>query len=371
MLKKFSVSNFKQFQDRLCLDLSDIEDYDFSCEAIKHKIVNKAIVYGFNGSGKSNLGLAIMDIVIHLTDYHNSTRDYLPYLNLCGLDKSAKFEYEFCFNEGNVVYQYEKKNVEELLFEKLIINNKVVLEFDYSKKEGYVNLSGAETLDLITGNSNISRVKYIKSNTLLSENDIYNKLFNEFIDFVNKMLLFYSLKVNRYIGFDNGRKNISKGIIDNGVENFEKFLKEMGIPLKISEGDLDGEPALMVDFVVNNKKTRVSFGQIASTGTKALASFYYWYIRLKDVKFAFIDEFDAFYHFELSEEIVRKIINLTDIQVIFTTHNTNLLSNDLLRPDCYFYLNEGKIKSLSRCTEKDLQKAHNLQRMFKAGAFND
>ena len=54
------------------MDFSDIEDDDFSCEAIKHKIVNKAIVYGFNGSGKSNFGLAIMDIVVQLTDHYNA-----------------------------------------------------------------------------------------------------------------------------------------------------------------------------------------------------------------------------------------------------------------------------------------------------------
>lgn len=37
------------------------------------------------------------------------------------------------------------------------------------------------------------------------------------------------------------------------------------------------------------------FFKIASTGTRSLALFYYWYIRMKNASFVFIDEFDAFY----------------------------------------------------------------------------
>ncbi len=53
-----------------------------------------------------------------------------------------------------------------------------------------------------------------------------------------------------------------------------------------------------------------------------------------------------------------------------TTHNTDLMSNDILRPDCYFLIQDNQIKAISECTEKELRKAHNLQKMYKAGAFN-
>ena len=46
------------------------------------------------------------------------------------------------------------------------------------------------------------------------------------------------------------------------------------------------------------------------------------------------------------------------------------MSNDLLRPDCYFLLKDNKIKAISDLTEKELRQAHNLQQMYKAGAFN-
>ena len=48
----------------------------------------------------------------------------------------------------------------------------------------------------------------------------------------------------------------------------------------------------------------------------------------------------------------------------------NLMSNDLLRPDCYFVLKNNSIRALPELTEKEIRKAHNLQKMYKAGTFD-
>jgi len=58
-----------------------------------------------------------------------------------------------------------------------------------------------------------------------------------------------------------------------------------------------------------------------------------------------------------------------DAQVILTTHNTSIMTNDLLRPDCYFLINEQGITSLKNRTEKELREAHNIEKMYKAGSF--
>lgn len=116
--------------------------------------------------------------------------------------------------------------------------------------------------------------------------------------------------------------------------------------------------------------TDADFFKIASTGTRSLALFYYWYIRMEKASFVFIDEFDAFYHFELSESVQRHLNQIAGVQIFTTTHNTDLMSNDLLRPDSYFLLANNSIKAISQLTEKELRQAHNLQKMYKAGAFN-
>ena len=58
------------------------------------------------------------------------------------------------------------------------------------------------------------------------------------------------------------------------------------------------------------------------------------------------------------------------VQFILTTHNTSILTNDLLRPDCYFLMKKDIIRSLSKRTSKELREAHNIEKMYKAGSFD-
>ena len=91
---------------------------------------------------------------------------------------------------------------------------------------------------------------------------------------------------------------------------------------------------------------------------------------MQNASFVFIDEFDAFYHFELAKSVENHLKKIKGVQIFTTTHNTDLMSNDLLRPDCYFILKDNEIKAISDLSEKELRLAHNLQKMYKAGAFN-
>ena len=91
---------------------------------------------------------------------------------------------------------------------------------------------------------------------------------------------------------------------------------------------------------------------------------------IKEASFVFIDEFDAFYHYKLSYEVCKRLFNL-DCQVFMSSHNTYLMTNDLLRPDCNFILVNGRIKSLSVCTDKELRFGHNIEKIYRAGVFYD
>ena len=89
-----------------------------------------------------------------------------------------------------------------------------------------------------------------------------------------------------------------------------------------------------------------------------------------DIQFVFIDEFDAFYHFELSINICRTLFHGPH-QVFLSSHNTMLLGNDFLRPDCGFYLRNNHIDPLCDCTDRgELRQGHNIEKMYRAGAFD-
>ena len=48
----------------------------------------------------------------------------------------------------------------------------------------------------------------------------------------------------------------------------------------------------------------VEFESIASSGTKTLMLFYCWFMQFNKLTFLVIDEYDAYYHHELSEKIL-------------------------------------------------------------------
>lgn len=367
MLKKFSVENFKGFKEKITLDTGSPSNYSFHPEVICNGCVTKGIIYGINSCGKSNLGLAIFDIIIHLTEKQKLLQGYDFYLNMSGRKSYAEFEYTFAFGGHEVIYKYRKTNVNTLQDESLSIDGKEVIYYDFGKREGFTLLAGSDTLNVsIKNESPISRVKYVNSNSILVDN-AENQVFKKFIDFVDRMLLFYSLDSRGYEGFMNGSESVAEGIVNSGkVKDFQEFLKENEIIYDLYVHEVDGRKAIYCHF----ENQDADLFKIASTGTRSLALFYYWYVRMREASFVFIDEFDAFYHFELSEGVEKRLRKITGVQIFTTTHNTDLMSNDLLRPDCYFLLKDNKIKAISELTVKELRQAHNLQKMYKAGAFN-
>jgi len=84
----------------------------------------------------------------------------------------------------------------------------------------------------------------------------------------------------------------------------------------------------------------------------------------------FIDEFDAYYHYELSETIVKLIEKMPHCQAILTSHSTNLLSNRIMRPDCYFILSDGRLTSFANATKRELRAGHNLEKLYMSGEFD-
>ncbi|WP_019298964.1 AAA family ATPase [Lactococcus garvieae] len=365
MLEKFKVQGFKNFSEKIELNLS-AGNFEFQEEAVKNNIVKTSIIYGENASGKSNLGLAILDIATHLTDADFNEKEYRPYLNL---DKDlgyASFEYHFKFGKDTVQYNYKKVDYAEVSDECLYINNEVVIESTNKKK--FVNLAGAETLKIDTLRRDISFIKLIKSNANLSVSDDQVNIFLKFIEFVESMLSFDSVLGHHYQGFTSGATSITSEIISmNKVKDYQTFLSDLGIDYNLFVKNVDGEDRIYVKF---DSGQEINIFNVMSKGTNALTLFYNWYIQFdKGVKFVFIDEFDAYFHHKVSVNLIKKLLATKNVQVIITTHNTVNISNEILRPDCYFTLEDNKIDSFYNKTRKELRKAHNLEKMYRAGAF--
>ena len=367
MLCKFKVKGYKGFDNEIVLDFEKHKDYQFNKNLIKDDVINKAIIYGKNGSGKTNIGLALFDITFHLTDKNKNMEPKIieNYLNIDTNNMYEEFYYEFKFGNDRIVYKYRKINLYRILKEELYYNDKKIIEYDFvNPKNNVIDIEEAQTLNWKYNDDDLSVVKYICNNTIFTKNVALPKL----MEFVNSMLWFRSVEANGFIGLRNNTNKLDNIIIENGkTKAFAKFLAENGINYDLVEIEVPNGKVLGVKK--NGKIT--TFESIVSSGTKALWLYYCWEIYFEKVKFLFIDEFDATYHFELAAKIVERLNAHDGFQSVLTSHNTYLMSNRLSRPDATFILTKEYVKSLAFCTQKELREAHNIEKMYREGGFID
>ena len=369
MLVKFSVKNYKNFKNEIVLEFNTKRDYQFNKKCIKNNLLNKIIIFGKNGVGKSNIGYALFDIVGTLTDKMTDSNQENNFLNADADSEVAEFYYEFKFGDNKIIYKYQKTEFKKIIFEELYLNDEKIFDYDFKNKKMSncvkLNLIGANTLNFEYYESNMAILKYIVNNTIQTENSVIRQL----MQFVTKMLWFRSLKDNRFIGLENESVNVSDWIVKNNlIKEFKTFLFEN------ASLNLDLGSAKLVDknvLLENHKNFPLVWESVASSGSSALLIYFYWYKHFEDVKFLFIDEFDAFYHFELSKKVIENIINHENMQTILTSHNTYLVNNELLRPDCYFRLDKGKLVSFADSTEREIREGHNLEKMLRQGEFDE
>lgn len=373
MLKRFSVKNFKAFEDKVTLDLSSIGNYEFNKECISNGICKTALLYGKNACGKSSLCFALFDIVEVLTDKYVCHDVYKPYKHILHQDAPTEFEYEFKFDTDEVFYKYSKSDQSTLISEELIINQKQIFSYkkDLVAQDIAVNLEGAETLKVSPDKLNISLCRFIKNNALL-KNNLENSIFQKFFEFVENMLMIWSFDQSCFIGYKNSPKdNLVKKIIENrNFEKLQQFFLEAGFTDKLTyKKNSLGEYNLFIQY----DDKCLDFNDAASNGMKALLLIYYYLENKlnqdKRPSFVCIDNFDAFFSFELSYFIVNQLKDC-NTQALLTTYNTSNFSNDLLRPDCYFLCSKNKIVDANNATDKELRRGHNLEKLYRGEAFS-
>ena len=366
LLKKFSVNNFKNFHKEFSIDFSRVHDYTFNSQCIKNGFIKNAIIYGENAVGKTNFGLALFDITYHLVDKMRLPNALSSYINADSVTNRADFQYEFVNDDSCIIYAYSKSEGGYLLQENLWIDGMQVFSFDFTTGKGdFSNLKkfALDTLNWEFRDNGISILRYMANNLTLSKEHPIMQI----MKFVSGMLWFCSMgNGNSYVGLTSKNELITDYIIREGyVNDFEAFLNKYGVSEKIKAAkNPDGTRSL---YFVHERLVPIA---LASSGTNALMTFYYWYKQMENVTFLYIDEFDAFYHFELAEKIVRLLRDDISVQSILTSHNTALMANRFMRPDCYFILTRDRIVSLADATQRELRQGHNLEKLYMSGEFD-
>lgn len=368
MLIRFEVENYGGFKDRFVFDLTTNKRYDYNQEMISKRTIMKSLVYGNNGSGKSSLSSAIMDITYHLVDKEKKIIPDDLYFYAGSNKHTAIFVYEFKFDKLIVKYEYAKSSQSVLCYEKLYYNDELKIEHNYiDASHCTYNLQDLSTLNIKGLPPQISAIKYIYNNTIQDAKSPLYKM----IDYVSRMLSFKSMaEGNFYIGYSNGGSSLSSIIIKhNKLEDFKSFLCNQGLGYNITTyNDVNGNPNIGIKFE-NNKI--IPFGSIISSGTKTIWLFYCWMLEFSHISLLVIDEFDAHYHYNTARSILRIINSYSNMQTIITTHNMMLMNNALTRPDCCFLLGNNQIRPLCKLTNREIREKNNLQKMYIDGIFSN
>lgn len=361
MLKKFTVSNYKNFKDEISLDFSKIGEYSFNADCLSMRLI-----YGRNATGKTNFGRALLDIKILL--YGMFRNDENSVLINADSQDTAKFIYEFQFGSDEVVYKYSRFANTELCDEELYVNGEAIFKCDF--KNSKFDFKGLSIISAETVNTNrylkkdemdneyvLPFLRWLINNTAFSDDSVLIQLSK----YVRKMGM---ITVGNDLLYSNRNflENLKNPVY---LQSFEDFLNLMGIECKLVLQELpDGQ----VELYFAHKKL-VPFYSTASSGTLALTSLYQKIV--SNPSLIYIDDFAAFYHYEMAEKLICYFKDkYPECQFIMTSHNTNLMTNKIMRPDCLFILSSrGTLTALCDATERELREGHNLEKMYIRGEF--
>ena len=361
MLIQFNFKNFKSFRDEATLDLSAAKMTEFSDRVVSEgndKILPMAAIYGANASGKSNIYNAfgyMADYVIESFKYGDEEEKFEKYrptqflFDSVSNDAESSFEVYFTIpgDKAEKTYNYgfcvDRHGVtEEWLNVKAKTARRYASVFYRSTEEDTLDLSGLPK----SSRDNIQvalekQVLIVSLGAKLKVNkckDIRDWFMaNEFADFGDPFTNFFlSRRLPKGFVDDN---SVQKKVIEY-FASFDEHIKDFEIE-KLPH-DADSKEETYKISSLHKKIDSDTFAAIPlsmeSAGTLKMFALY---PELQDVlekgSVFFIDELNARLHPLLVRNFLLTFlnpeINTRHAQLIFTTHDTWQLSNQLLRRD--------------------------------------
>ena len=361
MLIQFNFKNYKSFRDEATLDLSAAKMTEFSDRVVSEgndKILPMAAIYGANARGKSNIYNAfgyMADYVIESFKYGDEEEKFEEYrptpflFDSVSNDAESSFEVYFTIpgDKAEKTYNYgfcvDRHGVtEEWLNVKAKTARKYASVFYRSTEEDTLDLSGLPK----SSRDNIQvalekQVLIVSLGAKLKVNkckDIRDWFMaNEFADFGDPFTNFFlSRRLPKGFVDDN---RVQKKVIEY-FASFDEHIKDFEIE-KLPH-DADSKEETYKISSLHKKIDSDTFAAIPlsmeSAGTLKMFALY---PELQDVlekgSVFFIDELNARLHPLLVRNFLLTFlnpeINTRHAQLIFTTHDTWQLSNQLLRRD--------------------------------------
>ncbi|MDB9311749.1 ATP-binding protein [Spirulina sp. CS-785/01] len=384
MLIEFSVANYRSFKKQVTLSLvaanlkakdSQIDENNTFVVDEELTLVKSAAIYGANASGKSNIVTALnfMKGLMVNSSREGQSTDAIkvePFRLSTATENEPSF-FELVFRHEGIIYRYgfEAKrdriisewlyyvpNVRETrLFERNLDHFKVAKKYQASGLQKFTrpnalflsvsaqfNVPIAETILnwiteqlKITSGLNDQGFGGYTVHCLNSKQD-----HNAIIQLIKKL--------------DIGIHDIEVDIVDIEIDSLPKAMPD-SIKEMLTQEDGWKQASIKTKhqkFNNNNKPIELKLEEFdleeqESEGTQKIFAMAGPLINtLKEGKTLIIDEFDARLHPLISQKIIQlfnsPITNPKNAQIIFTTHDTNLLSNRLFRRDQIWFMEKDR-----------------------------
>lgn len=357
------------------------------------RILRSAIIYGANGSGKSNFinALAFMcELVNSSINYQPGQEVFQACHKLSTMETPSEYNIQFVRNDIRYAYGFSvKKNVisDEYLY--------------YFPKGRQVKIFERKEMELKPGdrykNAFDVSISILKNNRLFlscAANYSNVKEVEEAFLFFNKDIVVYNPEINNWTEYsiELMQKNdmIKKAFVDilqalgTGIKDVKVKLEkvkladlpqELQIPdaLKTLIGSQEGN---RIEAKVVYDQFEVDLMSEESAGVKRLFQMICPIIDiLNQGKILICDELENSLH----ESVIFQIVQLFQYykkdkfaQLIFSTHDTSLLDSDLFRRDQVWFtqLNQDRATDLYSLVEiKNVRKTENLKKGYVSGKY--
>jgi uncharacterized protein len=417
MIIQFSVKNYKVFKGKATLSLV-ASNYDKSredqnlitSEKYGLRLLKSAVVYGANASGKSKL----MDAFVFFRFFVlNSSKEsqkgelinIQPFL-LSDESEKESTEFEIIFLHNSILYRYGFEATNEKILSEWLF---------YKPKTKEVELFYREENEILTHAKDFTKGRMVVREGLVRENALLISVaaqFNELqaisvLDWFKRTRVLSGLEDISYHGFtrrkaqapeqkakilellkaaDLGIQDIKlkKLDIDNLPANMPNELKELVI-----KDVKDKKAEIISDVLTSHKKynsemevidtVTFSLEDDESAGTNRFFALTGPIIEVLENGYTLIvDELDSKLHPNLVNKLVElfnsKEVNKMNAQLIFNTHDTNLLNSGLFRRDQIWFTNkdkygEAKLYSLADFKSEEVRKSEPFEANYLLGKY--
>ena len=405
MIVEFTVGNFLSFNKKRSLKLKASGISELPDNIIKtngYKLVRSGVVYGANSSGKSNLIKALdrmRDLVLNSVRLNdNDELDYTPFLLSNKDGEPTYFEIEFLIKNKKYRYGFEY-NMNEIISEWFYIKEGRKQEVPYfirtedgigvsdEFEEGFdkekatnKNRLFVSLVAQLGGDTSKNVLEWFKGYNVLSGID--HKDYNGFtLKMLHKKIGGFEQSLSLYQKLKLGFKSVNVTESEFDVNSVSPDLPD-NLRKKLLN-DLEGKTVVSLNTIHSRYD---DFGNIIgavpfdketqeSEGTKKIIDLSGpIFDTLISGRILIIDELDAKLHPLLTIQIIKLFnsseTNPNNAQLLFATHDTNLLSSKLFRRDQIWFTEKDSkeqtdLYTLAEITLPDGSKVRNDSNLEK------